>query len=253
MPRDKRLPLAKCMDMTLKQIRNSIEYKGLTPLGKSNRSGSYRYGNKSYLRKDQLCRVLDNPSSYHNRVKVAKKSKKNMGPRKRVTRKGACLVAARKLPCNGRVYKHRGLTTTGEACCYKNKQSKKVMDKRSKTGHNVVAKRPAKKAAKKVSKKKVLSLIQLKKDVKRLVKAGPKGMTWKMVKDALKKKHGKNVKDSLRQHRQALKMYARKTALKKQKKSKKKKVKKSKKVKRKRMTRAEEDEADDIFSGLDLE
>ena len=128
--KDIRLPLDQCQGMTLKQIRRSIEYKSLTPLGKKNRSGSYRYGNKSYLRKTELCRVLDNPSSYHTQVKNAKKVKKNMGPRKRKTRKGDCLVAIRKLPCNGPVYQHRGLTTTGKQCCFKRKQSKKVTDKR---------------------------------------------------------------------------------------------------------------------------
>ena len=130
--KDIRLPLGQCHGMTLKQIRSSIEYKSLTPLGKKNTSGSYRYGNKSYLRKAELCKVLDNPSSYHSKVKVAKKAKKNLGPRKRKTRKGDCLVAERKIPCNGPLFKHKGLTTTGEDCCFKRKQSKKVTDKRRK-------------------------------------------------------------------------------------------------------------------------
>ena len=127
---DKRLPLAQCEGMTVKQIRKTKEYKGLTPLGKQNKSGSYRYGHKSTMRKADLCRVLDNPSLYHRQMAELKSQKKNAGPRKRSTRKGECLVEARKIPCNGKVFKFQAVTTTGKACCFKKQMKQKTINKR---------------------------------------------------------------------------------------------------------------------------
>jgi len=127
---DKRLPLAQCEGMTVKQIRKTPEYKGLTPLGKLNVSGSYRYGHKSTMRKSELCRVLDNPSLYHTEMRALKSQKKTSGPRKRDTRKGLCLVAKRKIPCTDSVYKFQGVTTTGQACCYKKQMKQKTINKR---------------------------------------------------------------------------------------------------------------------------
>ena len=127
---DKRLPMSVCSGMTVKQIRKSKEYKGLTPLGKQNASGSYRYGHKSTMRKADLCRVLDNPSLYHRAMKELKSQKKNAGPRKRTTRKGECLVEARKIPCTGPVFKFQAVTTTGKACCFKKQMKAKTIAKR---------------------------------------------------------------------------------------------------------------------------
>ena len=127
---DKRLPLSTCQGMTVKAIRKTKEYKGLTPLGKINKSGSYRYGHKSTMRKADLCRVLDNPSLYHRAMKELKSQKKNAGPRKRSTRKGECLVEARKIPCSGPVFKFQAVTTTGKACCFKKQMKAKTIAKR---------------------------------------------------------------------------------------------------------------------------
>ena len=62
--KDKKLPYSDCIRMTVRQIRQTDEYKGLTPLGKQNTSGSYHYGNKSTMKKEDLCRALDNPKTY---------------------------------------------------------------------------------------------------------------------------------------------------------------------------------------------
>ena len=52
------------------------------------------------------------------------------GLRKRETRKGLCLVEKRKIPCNDKVYKFQGVTTTGQACCYKKQMKQKTINKR---------------------------------------------------------------------------------------------------------------------------
>lgn len=127
---DKALSLSQCENMTVKQIRQTKEYKGLTPLGKQNKSGSYRYGHKSTMRKAELCRVLANPSLYHTANLELKETKKPYGARKRETRKGECLVAKRKIPCNDAVYKFQGVTTTGKACCFKKQMKTKTINKR---------------------------------------------------------------------------------------------------------------------------
>jgi len=127
---DKKLPLSVCENMTVVQIRASKEYKGLTPLGKQNKSGSYRYGHKSTMRKAELCRVLANPSLYHRDNKELKEAKKPFGARKRASRKGECLVEKRKIPCNDPVYKFQGVTTTGKSCCYKKQMKQKTINKR---------------------------------------------------------------------------------------------------------------------------
>jgi hypothetical protein len=131
--KDKRLPYSDCIRMTVRQIRQSDEYKGLTPLGKQNASGAYHYGSKSTMNKESLCRALDNPKRYQEMVKKFKEKNENMGPRKRSTRKGQCLVAKRKVPCITEEYKYEGVTTTGERCCFKNKMSKKTIEKRLKS------------------------------------------------------------------------------------------------------------------------
>ena len=127
---DQRLPLAECTGMTVKQIRKTKQYRGLTPLGKINVSGSYRYGFKSYMRKDELCEALSNPKLYHEKIAKLKRQKRNAGPRQRTTRRGLCLVKARKPPCNTSAYSFQGYTTTGLNCCYKRKMSAKTMAKR---------------------------------------------------------------------------------------------------------------------------
>jgi len=127
---DKRLSQSVCEGMTVKQIRASKEYKGLTPLGKLNVSGSYRYGHKSTMRKAELCRVLANPSLYHREMKALKSAKKMAGIRKRSTRAGECLVEKRKIPCNDPVYKFQAVTTSGKPCCFKKQMKQKTINKR---------------------------------------------------------------------------------------------------------------------------
>jgi hypothetical protein len=130
--KDIRLPYEKCKGMTVREIRRTKEYKALTPLGVKNPSGAYRFGNKSTMNKEELCKALDNPTAYHKKIKKLISQKKNAGPRKRSTRKGLCLAPKRKVPCSDPAFPHKGVTTTGKACCYKNKQSEKTMNKRLK-------------------------------------------------------------------------------------------------------------------------
>ena len=127
---DKKLPISNCENMTVAQIRQTPEYKGLTPLGKMNKSGSYRFGHKSTMRKAELCRVLANPSLYHRANAELKDAKKPYGARKRATRKGECLVEKRKIPCNDPVYKYQAVTTTGKPCCFKKQMKQKTINKR---------------------------------------------------------------------------------------------------------------------------
>ena len=140
-PKDKKLDEGICTGMTVKQIRKTPEYKGLTPLGKANKSGSYRYGNKSTMRKADLCRVLNDPQSYHTQIAQLKSQKKNAGPRKRSSRKGQCLVEKRKIPCNDTTYQFEGVTMTGEKCCYKKAMKAKTMAKRMKNAAAAIEKR----------------------------------------------------------------------------------------------------------------
>jgi len=126
--KDVRLPYKKCMSMKVSDIRKTREYELLTPLGVKNKSGHYRFGNKSYLNKKNLCLALDNPAQYHKKIQEKRLKKVNAGPRKRSTRKGDC-PTKRKVPCSGS-HPHKGLTTTGKPCCYKIKQSAKVTKKR---------------------------------------------------------------------------------------------------------------------------
>ena len=140
-PKDKKLNEGICLGMTVKQIRKTPEYKGLTPLGKQNKSGSYRYGNKSTMRKADLCRVLNDPQSYHTQMAELKSQKKNAGPRKRASRTGMCLVEKRRIPCNDKVYKFEGVTMTAEKCCYKKAMKPKTIAKRMKNAAAAIEKR----------------------------------------------------------------------------------------------------------------
>jgi hypothetical protein len=126
------LDFLSCMTLTVKQIRQTKEYKSLTPLGKQNKSGTYHYGNKSSLRKEPLCRALSNPLNYQAGIKSLKTQGKNAAIRKRNSRTGDCLVKQRKAPCDTAAYPHLGFTTTADKCCYKKKQSEKTRNKRLK-------------------------------------------------------------------------------------------------------------------------
>lgn len=127
-------------------LKDTEAYKKLSPFGTyQNDSGKYNYGNKSYLKKKDLCKVLMNPKMYFkknkNECKEDKKyhekrpvEKKN---RVRDSRKGQC--PNKRKPVAGDCpntespdYVHKGLTTTGNDCCYKRKMSKKTMNKRRK-------------------------------------------------------------------------------------------------------------------------
>ena len=128
---DIRLPYETCINMPIREIRQTREYKLLTPLGKKNTSGHYKHGNKSYLNKEKLCRALDDPSAYQNKITSLKSRKINAGPRKRETRTGDCPTARNLQDCKVHpTHKNAGLTTTGKHCCYKKKQSNKVTNKR---------------------------------------------------------------------------------------------------------------------------
>lgn len=145
--KDLRLPYNTCKEMTIKEIRKTKEYASLTPLGQKNKTGKYRFGNKSYLSKEKLCQALDNPKAYQKKIKELKKKNVNAGPRKRSTREGKCPVHRDNKVCHG-THPHKGLTTTGKPCCYKKKQSEKVVKKR------MVAKKSISSKKKKVSSKK---------------------------------------------------------------------------------------------------
>lgn len=130
-----RIPYNQCKEMTLKQIRNTPQYKKLSPLGKINKSGTYHYGNKSSANKEELCKIMDNPVKYQQRMIQNKSLKKNSSKRKRATRKGECLYPVARKPvagkCKTNKFPYLGLTTEAKKCCYKRKQSEKTMKKRS--------------------------------------------------------------------------------------------------------------------------
>ena len=132
-----KIPYSVCMKMTLKEIRKTPKYKSLSPLGKINKSGTYKYGNKSSANKEELCRIMNNPQKYQEKVKKNKSKGVNSSKRKRSTRKGLCLVAARKIPCKttGK-FKYEGVTTIGKRCCYKKEMSKKTREKRLRNASN---------------------------------------------------------------------------------------------------------------------
>ena len=129
----------KCMNKTLKQIRKSEAYHNLIPFGvgkrrSANPNKKYHFGSKSTMRKQELCEALSNPKAYHNKLKKAygtgkRKQIKNTGRRKRFSRTGDCRPYKRKPPCKGSK-KNEGVTTTGQPCCYKKKQSAATKRKR---------------------------------------------------------------------------------------------------------------------------
>jgi hypothetical protein len=124
------IPYDQCMSMTVRELRQTPQYKNLTPLGIRNISGHYRYGNKSTMRKEDLCRALSNPAAYQRHIKKLKDEKQKAGPRKRETRKGQCNGPRRQPPCTDPVYRHLGYTTTGRQCCYKREMTEKTKNKR---------------------------------------------------------------------------------------------------------------------------
>tara|TARA_B110000285_G_C15125937_1_gene620260 strand:+ start:2298 stop:2951 length:654 start_codon:yes stop_codon:yes gene_type:complete len=124
-------------------LKDTAAYKALSPFGTyKNVNGKYNYGNKSYLKKKDLCNVLMNPQSYFDKnIKECKKDKKyhkkretNKKNRIRSTRKGIC--PPKRLPKNdncpndislGHVFK--GKTTTNNDCCYKKQRKSKKSKK----------------------------------------------------------------------------------------------------------------------------
>ena len=140
-----------CMSKTVKQIRKEGAYRNLVPFGTYKRkSNVYHFGNKSTMKKAQLCEALSNPKAYHARIKKNKgtgkrkgpNAMKNSGKRKRNSRLGNCTPSYRK-PTNGSCKNskvmskskkvaapHKGLTTTAKKCCYKKKQSAATKAKR---------------------------------------------------------------------------------------------------------------------------
>lgn len=155
--KDLRLPYDVCKKMSVKKIRQTKEYASLTPGGVKNSSGHYRYGNKSTMNKEELCKSLDNPKAYHAKIAADIKKGKNSGPRKRSTRKGDCPVHRNKKECVA-PHANKGLTTTGKPCCYKKKQSEAVLARRRKAKALRLKKMAAKKSSKKKSKPKKASM-----------------------------------------------------------------------------------------------
>ena len=131
-----RIPYDVCKKMTLKQIRKTPQYKKLSPYGLvQNISGTYKYGAKSSMRKEELCKTLDNPKEYMKKALKSKRDKKNMSKRKRSTRASQCLYPKARVPVDGKCrsteFKHLGVMQNGKTkCCYKKKQSSKTKSKR---------------------------------------------------------------------------------------------------------------------------
>lgn len=138
-----------CKDSTLKQIRRSSAYRQLIPYRhpgrKGKNPGKAHFGNKSSLRKEELCRALDNPKNYHKKLiknygTGKRKTMKNSAPRKRFSRTGLCLPLSgknkRTAPCKGK-FPHVGITTTAKKCCYAKPQSAKTKQLRKKNASKV--------------------------------------------------------------------------------------------------------------------
>jgi len=120
-------------------LKDTIAYKSLSPFGTyKNLNGNYNYGNKSYLKKKDLCNVLMNPESYFDKnIKDCEKDKKyhenrEIGQKNRIrsTRKGIC--PPKRLPKNDDCpndisldHVFKGKTTTNNDCCYKKQQKSK--------------------------------------------------------------------------------------------------------------------------------
>jgi len=127
-------------------LKDTEAYKKLSPFGTyQTKSGKYNYGNKSYLKKKDLCIVLMNPESYfqknindcENDKKYHLKRTNEKKNRIRESRKGNCpthrIVNPITKKCDKDIqYIHKGLTTTGKECCYKRKMTKKTLNKRKK-------------------------------------------------------------------------------------------------------------------------
>lgn len=152
MPRSKRdykktlMHHQECINKTLKQIRKTNAYKQLIPFGVAGRKNmnskhKYHFGNKSTMRKGDLCEALSDPKKYHAKIKrnygTGKKKgarkMKNSSKRKRYSRTGDCRPFSgpnkRTPPCSGS-HKNSGLTTTAKKCCYKKAQSAATKAKR---------------------------------------------------------------------------------------------------------------------------
>ena len=129
-------------------LKDTEAYKNLSPFGTyQTESGKYNYGNKSYLKKKDLCKVLMNPQIYFEKnkkdcmkdKKYHKKKPNIMKNRIRKSRKGNCPNKRKPNPITNTCpnsenpdFKHMGLTTTGKECCYKRKMGKKTLEKRRK-------------------------------------------------------------------------------------------------------------------------
>jgi hypothetical protein len=142
------MDINECNQKTLKQIRKSRAYRNLIPFGvgkrrKANPNQKYHFGNKSTMRKAELCEALSNPKAYHKKLKKAyadgkKNNIKNTGPRKRYSRTGECRPYRRKPPCEAPT-PYEGITTAATPCCYKKKQSEATKNKRLANKKKVLA------------------------------------------------------------------------------------------------------------------
>lgn len=126
-------------------LKDTEAYKKLSPFGTyETKTGKYNYGNKSYLNKRDLCKVLMNPEIYFEKnIEECKKDKKFHKKREeeeknriRPSRKGQCPSKREPNPiskeCETEEYQFKGITTTGKDCCYKKKMTKKTINKRQK-------------------------------------------------------------------------------------------------------------------------
>lgn len=125
-------------------LKDTEAYKKLSPFGTyQTKSGKYNYGNKSYLKKEDLCKVLMNPKIYFKKNKKECKNdkkyhlKRQLEKKNRVreSRKGMCPNERKpdeqeNCPGKNLNYQFKGLTTTGKDCCYKRKMTKKTINKR---------------------------------------------------------------------------------------------------------------------------
>ena len=143
-----------CMSLTLKDIRQLKAYQELTPSAntKMRKSGKgvYRFGCKSTASKHKLCLFLSNPETYYEIVKEANEKKtpedrKLYKLRDRTGQRiGLCVPKIRLPSDDGECDKHpdyifKGLTTTGEKCCFKRKQSDKIRKEREERKNDDIA------------------------------------------------------------------------------------------------------------------
>ncbi len=172
-----------CRKMTVRQLRDTALYRKLyfDPQNRPRRSGKGgdRFGFKSYLNKEELCKYLSNPSKYEQDLNniYNKQGKKRAGPRIRPTRAGNCIPKER-LPnnrkCDNKSFPHIGKTSSNTDCCYKKKQNTTALNKsknritKLSTGKNNLQKFIASKEANASKRKIILNFLKSTLDIETL-------------------------------------------------------------------------------------